>query len=161
AVNALGHPVTGERRTEAAEHVVAGQPPTADVEEHRRHGIGNMQIIEDPEELALAVLPLDGKPLAPVERPQRPIGHSVSPLHARPRQGNAPWIIDHRFSVAPCALRRYDLCAVPSSNGESLPVTPARSAPAAPIRTVLREQVKELLLERIISGELEPGQRLV
>jgi DNA-binding GntR family transcriptional regulator len=50
---------------------------------------------------------------------------------------------------------------VPSSNGESLPVTPARSAPAAPIRTVLREQVKELLLERIISGELEPGQRLV
>jgi DNA-binding GntR family transcriptional regulator len=50
---------------------------------------------------------------------------------------------------------------VPSSNGESLPVTPATSTPVVPIRTVLREQVKELLLERIISGELEPGQRLV
>lgn len=28
-------------------------------------------------------------------------------------------------------------------------------------RTVLREQVKEMLLERIISGEFQPGQRLV
>lgn len=28
-------------------------------------------------------------------------------------------------------------------------------------RTVLREQIKEILLERILRGELEPGQRLV
>lgn len=40
-----------------------------------------------------------------------------------------------------------------SSNVDPVPVM-AR-------RTVLREQVKEMLLERIISGELQPGQRLV
>ena len=40
-----------------------------------------------------------------------------------------------------------------SSNVDPLPVT-AR-------RTVLREQVKEMLLERILSGEFKPGQRLV
>ena len=28
-------------------------------------------------------------------------------------------------------------------------------------RTVLREQVKELLLERILRGEVQPGERLV
>jgi DNA-binding GntR family transcriptional regulator len=28
-------------------------------------------------------------------------------------------------------------------------------------RTVLREQIKEILLERILRGELEPGERLV
>jgi len=28
-------------------------------------------------------------------------------------------------------------------------------------RTVLREQVKDVLLQRIVSGELEPGDRLV
>ena len=28
-------------------------------------------------------------------------------------------------------------------------------------RTVLREQVKDVLLQRIVSGELEPGERLV
>jgi DNA-binding GntR family transcriptional regulator len=42
---------------------------------------------------------------------------------------------------------------VSSSNVDPLPVT-AR-------RTVLREQVKEMLLERILSGEFQPGQRLV
>lgn len=40
-----------------------------------------------------------------------------------------------------------------SSNVDPLPAT-AR-------RIVLREQVKEMLLERIISGEFQPGQRLV
>jgi DNA-binding GntR family transcriptional regulator len=35
------------------------------------------------------------------------------------------------------------------------------STPGMPTRTVLREQVKELLLQRIMAGDYEPGQRLV
>ena len=35
------------------------------------------------------------------------------------------------------------------------------AAPMSIARTVLREQVKEVLLERILRGELEPGERLV
>jgi DNA-binding GntR family transcriptional regulator len=43
-----------------------------------------------------------------------------------------------------------------ASEAERLP-----PAPLAPTRTVLREQVKELLLQRIIAGQYAPGQRLV
>ena len=35
------------------------------------------------------------------------------------------------------------------------------AAPMGIARTVLREQVKDILLERILRGELEPGERLV
>ena len=42
-------------------------------------------------------------------------------------------------------------------------LTPARRriAVTAIARTVLREQVKDVLLQRIVSGELQPGERLV
>jgi DNA-binding GntR family transcriptional regulator len=43
-----------------------------------------------------------------------------------------------------------------SSEVERLP-----ASPLGPTRTVLREQVKELLLQRIITGQYAPGQRLV
>src|ERR687898_901118 len=43
------------------------------------------------------------------------------------------------------------------SASQAQPLQPAR--PLA--RTVLREQVKELLLERILSGQYQPGERLV
>src|SRR5688572_24294756 len=36
-----------------------------------------------------------------------------------------------------------------------------RSGHVSVARTVLREQIKEILLERILRGELEPGERLV
>jgi DNA-binding GntR family transcriptional regulator len=36
-----------------------------------------------------------------------------------------------------------------------------RSRQVSVARTVLREQIKEILLERILRGELEPGERLV
>jgi DNA-binding GntR family transcriptional regulator len=36
-----------------------------------------------------------------------------------------------------------------------------RAALVSVARTVLREQIKEILLERILRGELEPGERLV
>jgi DNA-binding GntR family transcriptional regulator len=43
-----------------------------------------------------------------------------------------------------------------ASEAEPLP-----AATLGPTRTVLREQVKELLLQRIMSGQYAPGQRLV
>jgi DNA-binding GntR family transcriptional regulator len=43
-----------------------------------------------------------------------------------------------------------------ASEAERLP-----AASLGPTRTVLREQVKELLLQRIMSGQYTPGQRLV
>src|SRR3954464_8883557 len=43
-----------------------------------------------------------------------------------------------------------------ASEAERLP-----ASPLGPTRTVLREQVKELLLQRIITGQYAPGQRLV
>ena len=63
----LGDPVAGERRAEAPEHVVAGEPPAADVEEHRRDRVGAVEVVVDPEELLLALLPLDRELLAPEE----------------------------------------------------------------------------------------------
>ena len=36
-----------------------------------------------------------------------------------------------------------------------------RAVMSAISRTVLREQVKDILLHRIVSGELKPGERLV
>ena len=61
AVDDLDDPVRGEGRAEAAEHVVALEPPAADVGIHRRHRVRDVQVVVDPEQLALAVLPLDGE----------------------------------------------------------------------------------------------------
>ncbi len=48
AVDVLGDPVHGERRAEAAEHVVAGEPPAADVEVHRGQGVRAVEVVERP-----------------------------------------------------------------------------------------------------------------
>ena len=53
AVDVLGQPVDGERRAEAPEHVVAAEPPPADVEEHRAHRVRDVQVVVDPEEILL------------------------------------------------------------------------------------------------------------
>ena len=50
AVDVLGEPVDRERRAEPAEHVVAAQPPAADVEEHRAERVRAVQVVVDPEE---------------------------------------------------------------------------------------------------------------
>jgi hypothetical protein len=68
AVDVLGDPVGGEWGPEAAEHVVAREPPAADVEEHRRKRIGAVEVVEDPEELLLPLLPLDREAVVAVER---------------------------------------------------------------------------------------------
>ena len=51
AVDVLDDPVGRERRPEAAEHVVARQPPAADLLEHRAQRVRAVQVVEDPEEL--------------------------------------------------------------------------------------------------------------
>ncbi len=59
-VHVLGDPVGGERGPEAAEHVVAGEPPAADVEVHRGERLGAVQVVVDPEQpLFLLRVPLD------------------------------------------------------------------------------------------------------
>ena len=55
AVDVLGQPVDGERGAEPPEHVVAAQPPAADVEEHRAHGVGDVEVVVDPEQVPLGV----------------------------------------------------------------------------------------------------------
>ncbi len=52
AVDVLGDPVGRERRAEAPEHVVAAQPPAADVLVHRAQRVRAMQVVVDPEEAA-------------------------------------------------------------------------------------------------------------
>ena len=53
AVDVLGQPVDRERRAEPPEHVVAAEPPAADVEEHRADRVGDVQVVVDPEEALL------------------------------------------------------------------------------------------------------------
>ena len=53
AVDVLGQPVDRERRAEPPEHVVAAQPPAADVEEHRADRMRTVQVVVDPEEVLL------------------------------------------------------------------------------------------------------------
>src|SRR5579883_1288894 len=52
-------PVTGKRGAETAEHVVAGEPPAANIKEHRRNRIGDVQVVVYPEKFPLAFFPLD------------------------------------------------------------------------------------------------------
>jgi hypothetical protein len=89
AVDALGDPVAGKRRAEAAEHVVTRQPPTADVEEHRRHGVRHVQVVEDPEQVALTLVPLDRKLVASEEPAQHAVAHAVSLLVLTARASRA------------------------------------------------------------------------
>ncbi len=55
AVDVLGQPVHRERRPEAPEHVVAAEPPAADVEEHGADGMRDVQVVVDPEEVLLGI----------------------------------------------------------------------------------------------------------
>ena len=55
AVDVLCQPVDRERRPEPAEHVVAAQPPAADVEEHRADRVRDVQVVVDPEEVLLGI----------------------------------------------------------------------------------------------------------
>jgi DNA-binding GntR family transcriptional regulator len=52
-----------------------------------------------------------------------------------------------------------EMAASELQSDEGRPAAPTPTP--TPTRTVLREQVKELLLERIISGAVRPGERLV
>ena len=62
AVDVLGQPVDRERGAEAAEHVVAAQPPAPDVEEHRAHRVRDVEVVVDPEQPLLGVrVPGDGE----------------------------------------------------------------------------------------------------
>ena len=53
AVDVLRQPVDGERRPEPPEHVVAGEPPATDVEEHRADRVRDVEVVVDPEEVLL------------------------------------------------------------------------------------------------------------
>src|SRR5215212_5872728 len=57
AVYPLGDPVGGERGAEPAKHVVAREPPPADIEEHRAYGVRAVKVVEDPEQLLLTLYP--------------------------------------------------------------------------------------------------------
>ena len=59
AVDVLVDPVRRERRAEAAEHVVAGEPPAADVLVHRAERLRAVQVVVDPEQQLLGL----GRPL--------------------------------------------------------------------------------------------------
>ena len=80
AVDVLGQPVDGERRPETAEHVVAAEPPAADVEEHRADRVRDVQVVVDPEEVLLD-LGIPGRP----GTSRRPGTGRGSPL-SRPRR---------------------------------------------------------------------------
>src|SRR5258708_10638649 len=67
-VNVLRQPVDGKRGAEAAEHVVAGEPPTADIKEHRAQRMGAVQVVIYPEQPLLVFgLPGDGEVVAAQE----------------------------------------------------------------------------------------------
>ena len=67
-VDVLGDPVGGKGRPEPPEHVVTGQPPTADVEVHRGQWLGAVKVVVDPEETLLPLgFPIDREVLVPKE----------------------------------------------------------------------------------------------
>ena len=68
AVDVLGQPVDREGRPEPPEHVVAAQPPAADVEEHRADRMRDVQVVVDPEEALLDLgVPVDRERLVTQE----------------------------------------------------------------------------------------------
>ncbi len=67
-VHVLGDPVGRKRRAESTKHVVAGQPPTSDVEVHRGQRLRTMQVVVHPEEALLSlVVPPDREVLVTKE----------------------------------------------------------------------------------------------
>src|SRR3546814_17749062 len=50
-----------------SEHVVALEPPAADIGVHRRDRVGDVQVVVDPQEVLLPVLPVDGELLVSEE----------------------------------------------------------------------------------------------
>ena len=68
AVDVLSDPVSRKRRPETAKHVIARQPPAADLLKHGAQWMRAVEIVEDPEELFLEVgTPLDRKVLTAEE----------------------------------------------------------------------------------------------
>ncbi len=68
AVDVLVDPVGRERRAEPPEHVIAGQPPAADVLVHRAERLRTVQVVVDPEEQLLGLRgPADGELLVAEE----------------------------------------------------------------------------------------------
>src|SRR2546425_13074496 len=70
AIDLLRDPIGCEGRPEAAEHMVAGKPPATNIKKHRRNGIGAMQIVVNPEQIAFALLPFYGEIIIAIERAQ-------------------------------------------------------------------------------------------
>src|SRR5687767_14354326 len=77
AVYPLGDPVGGEWSAKPAKHVVAREPPPADVEEHRRDRVRTVKVIQDPEEIRLPLLPINREVLIAVERAEYLVGVCV------------------------------------------------------------------------------------
>jgi hypothetical protein len=50
--------------------MVAGEPPATNIKEHRGNGVGAMQVIADPEKIALTFPPGDGKRFISIEGSQ-------------------------------------------------------------------------------------------
>jgi hypothetical protein len=84
AVYPLGDPVGGEWSAKPAKHVVAREPPPADVEEHRRDRVRTVKVIQDPEEIRLPLLPINREVLIAVERAEYLVGIRVH-LSSSPR----------------------------------------------------------------------------
>ena len=81
AVDVLGQPVDRERGAEPAEHVVAAQPPAADVEEHRADRMRDVQVVVDPEEVLLGLrVPPDRERSVPQELTEDLLPHRHSLL---------------------------------------------------------------------------------
>ena len=91
AVDVLGQPVDRERGAEAAEHVVAAQPPAADVEEHRADRVRAVQVVVDPEEVLLDLgIPRHREGLVAEELAEDLLGRRHAPV----LQGGLSSIID-------------------------------------------------------------------
>src|ERR671920_521642 len=96
AVYPLGDPVGGEWSAKPAKHVVAREPPPADVEEHRRDRVRTVKVIQDPEEFRLPLLPINKEVLIAVKRAEYLVGIRVhlssSPagLHTNTRSVRTP-----------------------------------------------------------------------
>ena len=98
AVHVLRHPVRRERRREAPEHVVASQPPPAQVEIERRQRVGAVEVVQHPEELRLAGLPLDRKRLVTLEGGRGPL---VPPPPSAASFSSVSPIIDYPSPACP------------------------------------------------------------
>ena len=99
AVDVLGQPVDGERRAEPPEHVVAAQPPAADVEEHRAHGVGDVEVVVDPEQVPLGVRgPVHRERVVAEELAQDLLrrAHWLGPPTPAPRTAGDRQSFDHR-----------------------------------------------------------------